>query len=78
MLSTIICFGLIGSFIGFMFTLFLINFDGKWKIFLESLFSIGGSGISIVSLCNFFDISAQSQKFYATIGFVMGFLCRLS
>lgn len=73
MLSTMICFWLIGAFIGFMFTLFLINFDGKWKVFLESIFSIGGSGISIVSLCNFFKISEQSQKFYATIGFVIGF-----
>lgn len=73
MVVTIICFWFIGVFIGFMFTLFLVNFDGKWKLLLESLFSIGGSGIGIISLSIFFEVSEQLQKFYATIGFVMGF-----
>lgn len=73
MLYTIICFLLVGIFIGFMFTLFLINFDGKWKIVLESIFGIGGGGISIASLC-VFDITSQNQKFGATAGFIIGFL----
>lgn len=73
MIVTVICFLLIGSFIGFLFTLFLINFDGKWKVLLESILSVGGSGIGIVSLCNFFEISDQLQKFYSTIGFIIGF-----
>ena len=53
MLYATICFISIGAIIGFMFTLFLINFDGKWKLLLETLFGIGGSGLSIYTLCDF-------------------------
>lgn len=69
----IICFLMIGAFVGAMFTLFLINFDGKWKVFLESVFGLGGTGVSIASLCSFFDIKCQTQMFTATIGFIAGF-----
>ena len=53
--------------------MFLINFDAKWKILIESLFSIGGAGTSLVVLCNFFNISDQTQKFFATISLIFGF-----
>ena len=69
----IVCFIFIGCFIGFIFTLFLINFDGRWKLLLEALLGIGGSGISIVAICDFYEITVQSQKFIATSSFILGF-----
>lgn len=64
MLYATICFISIGAIIGFMFTLFLINFDGKWKLLLETLFGIGGSGLSIYTLCDFFMIYDQKTKIH--------------
>ena len=73
MLYATICFISIGAIIGFMFTLFLINFDGKWKLLLETLFGIGGSGLSIYTLCDFFMIYDQKLKFITTTSYIFGF-----
>lgn len=73
-MSDIICFLLIGCFIGIIFTLLLINFDSKWKLLLESLFSLGGSGISITYLFKLFNITNQIQMFNTTIFFIIGFI----
>lgn len=74
MIGAIICFGSIGILIGFIFTLFLINFDGKWKVLLEGLISIGGSGISIWGLFKLFEIQEQQEKFWATTSFIVLFI----
>lgn len=70
----IICFLLIGGFIGFIFSLFLINFDSKWKTLLESIFGIGGSSISINYLFKLFNITEQNQMFSTVASFIFGFL----
>lgn len=69
-----ICFFAIGIFIGFIFTLFLINFDGKWKLLLEGLIGVGGSGISIFGLFSIFEITEQSTKYSTTTAFILGIL----
>lgn len=73
-MSDIICFLFIGCFIGIIFTLFLINFDSKWKILLESIFGIGGSGISIKYLFKLFKITEQNQMFNTVTSFIFGYL----
>lgn len=73
-MSGILCFLLIGCFIGIIFTLLLVNFDSKWKLLLESAFGLGGSGISITYLFKLFKISNQIQMFNTTIFFIIGFI----
>lgn len=73
MLYATICFFSIGAVIGFMFTLFLINFDSKWKLLLETVFCIGGSGISIYTLFNIFFITEQKLRFVTTTSYIIGF-----
>ena len=41
MLLILFCFFLIGAFIGFLFTLLLINFDAKWKHELADVLPFG-------------------------------------
>lgn len=73
MLAAIICFSTIGILIGGIFTLFLINFDSKWKLILESILSMGGTGITLISLFKMFDITEQTIKFYTTTAFIFSF-----
>lgn len=70
----LIGFSIIGIIVGITFTFFLINFDGKWKVVLEAIISIGGSGIGIASMCDFYVIDNQIQKLVATIGLGIGFI----
>lgn len=63
-----------GIIVGVVFTLFLINFDGKWKIVLESIVGIGSSSYGVGALCDFYEITEQTPKLIATIGYDIGFL----
>lgn len=67
-------FFVVGVLISFIFTLFLVNFDSKYKVVLESIIGFGGSGCSLVGLCNFYNVESQTSKFIATIGYGIGFL----
>ncbi len=69
-----IAFFVIGIVIGGVFTFFLINFDSKWKVLLESFVGIGGSGIGIAAFCHFYNITEREAKLIATIGYGAGFL----
>ena len=44
------CFATVGIAFGLLFVLLFVRFDDKWKVLLESLFGIGGSGGGLVFL----------------------------
>ena len=73
MIAVIMGFGSIGLFYGFMFTIFYINFDSKWKLLLEGLIGIGGSGMTLWYLFTIFDIQDSKQKLVATASFTISF-----
>lgn len=73
-MSGIVCFSLIGCFLGIVFTLLFINFDSKWKIVFESVFGIGGASAGIPYLFSVFQITEQSQKFHTVASYICGFM----
>lgn len=73
-MSGIVCFSLIGCFLGIVFTLLFINFDSKWKIVFESVFGIGGTSAGLPYLFSIFQITEQSQKFHTVTSYICGFI----
>lgn len=73
-MAGIVCFSLIGCFLGIVFTLLFINFDSKWKIVFESVFGIGGTSAGLPYLFSIFQITEQSQKFNTVTSYICGFI----
>lgn len=69
-----ICFAMVGIAYGLVFVLLFVRFDNKWKVLLESLFGIGGSGAGLVFLFNLFNITDQNQKFSTVTFFMIGLI----
>lgn len=74
MLLGAICFGVIGIFISFIFTLLMINFDAKYKLLLQTLVGVGGNGLSLFGMFNLFSVQDSNMKFAFTISFFVCFL----
>ncbi len=74
MMTGIICFVVIGALIAFLFTLLMVNFDGKWKLLLEGFLGIGGNGIALVGLFDLFSVEEQNMRFAFTTALICGFL----
>lgn len=87
MISGIICYSIIGSLIGVIFSLLFINFDKSWKKMLSYLLGVGGTGGVIVFLNDFFGIDSQEMKFSTvtflclmfliSFGIMMVIMCKL-
>lgn len=73
MLLILFCFFLIGAFIGFLFTLLLINFDAKWKHIGEFVLP-ASSSIGIFPLMNYIGLTTLPDKSVAITGCIAGFL----
>ena len=73
MLLILFCFFLIGAFIGFLFTLLLINFDAKWKHIGEFVIPARRS-IGIFPLMNYIGLTTLPDKSVAITGCIAGFL----
>lgn len=63
MVAGIICYAILGTVIGVIYSLLFINFDKSWKKITSSLVSFGGSGSLIVFADKFFKIDNQHMKF---------------
>lgn len=74
MIAGIICYAIIGSVIGVIFSLLYINFDKTWIKISASLISFGGSSGFIVVADKFFGISEQKMKFYTASSLFSMFL----
>lgn len=74
MISGIICYSIIGTVIGVIFSLLYINFDKTWIKIVSSLLSIGGSVGFLVAADNFFVISEQNMKFWTASSLYAMFL----
>lgn len=74
MILGVICFGVIGIVISFLFTLLMINFDIKYKLILQTLLGVGGNGLSLWGLFNLFSVEKSNMKFAYTISFFVCFL----
>lgn len=68
------CFATVGIAFGLLFVLLFVRFDDKWKVLLESLFGIGGSGGGLVFLFKIFKITDQNQQFSTTTFFMIGLI----
>lgn len=74
MIAGIVCYSIIGTLIGVIFSLLFINFDKSWKKIISYLIGIGGTGGIIVFLNDFFEIDSQQMKFLTITSLYLMFL----
>lgn len=65
-----LCFCSIGVLFGVIFTLLFINFDAKWKLWIEMVFGTGGTAGGIALFFTLFKIDSQNQRFLVTLCFI--------
>lgn len=72
-----LCFCSMGVLFGIIFVLLFINFESKWKMIIETLFGVGGSGGALWYFFDVFKIQEQSQKFLSSLCFVSSMIASI-
>ena len=72
-----LCFCSMGVLFGIIFVLLFINFESKWKMIIETLFGVGGSGGALWYFFDMFKIQEQSQKFLSSLCFVSSMIASI-